>query len=156
MKKLLKIIFMGTSAFAVPSLKALIEKGEDVVWIVTQPDRPKGRGREVQQSPVKEVALARHIPLFQPQSVKDAESIAYLSNFSPDLFVVVALARSSPVRSWIFRPMVQSMSMPPFCPDTGVQHPSTGHWSTERRWQVLPPCCSMKAWIRDRSSCRDH
>ena len=89
----LKIIFMGTSAFAVSSLKALIEKGEDVVCVVTQPDRPKGRGREVQQSPVKEVALARHLPLLQPQSVKDAESIAYLRNFSPDLFVVVAFGQ---------------------------------------------------------------
>ncbi|HUT84919.1 MAG TPA: methionyl-tRNA formyltransferase [Thermodesulfobacteriota bacterium] len=93
MKNTFRIIFMGTSAFAVSSLKALIEKGEEVVCVVTQPDRPKGRGREVQQSPVKKVALARHLLLLQPQSVKDAESIAYLRNFSPDLFVVVAFGQ---------------------------------------------------------------
>jgi methionyl-tRNA formyltransferase len=93
MKNTLKIVFMGTSAFAVPSLKALVENGENIVCVVTQPDRPKGRGREVQQSPVKEVALARHLPLFQPQSVKDAESIECLRRLSPDLFVVVAFGQ---------------------------------------------------------------
>ena len=96
MKNTFRIIFMGTSAFAVSSLKALLEKGEDVVCVVTQPDRPKGRGRELQQPPVKEVALTRHLPLLQMQSVKVAESIAYLRNFSPDLFVVVAFGQILP------------------------------------------------------------
>ena len=93
MKNTFRIVFMGTSAFAVSSLKALIEKGEDVVCVATQPDRPKGRGREVQQSPVKEVALARHLPLFQPQSIKDENSVQHLKQLSPDLFIVVAFGQ---------------------------------------------------------------
>jgi len=93
MKGALRIVFMGTSAFAVPSLKALIEKGENVMCVVTQPDRPKGRGRAVQQSPVKDVALAHHLPLFQPQSIKDEKSIDELKKHLPDLFVVVAFGQ---------------------------------------------------------------
>jgi len=93
MKDTLKIVFMGTSAFAVPSLKTLIDKGEDVVCVVTQPDRPKGRGREVQYTPIKKIALTYGLPLFQPQSIKEEESISYLKKLSPDLFVVVAFGQ---------------------------------------------------------------
>jgi methionyl-tRNA formyltransferase len=92
-KNTLKIIFMGTSAFAVPSFKALIENGEEVVCVVTQPDRPKGRGREIQSTPVKEIALQHDLPLFQPQSIKDENSINEIKGLSPDLFVVVAFGQ---------------------------------------------------------------
>ena len=61
---------MGTPEFAVPSLKALLERGENVVCVITQPDRPKGRGRKIMEPPVKKVALQASIPVLQPESVK--------------------------------------------------------------------------------------
>ncbi len=85
----MKIVFMGTPDFAVPSLKLLIEKHE-VVLVVTQPDKQAGRGRKVVHSAVKNVALEHNIPVFQPEKVKDAESVEYLKNIDADLFIVIA------------------------------------------------------------------
>ena len=68
----LRIIFAGTSDFAVPSLEALIASPHDVVAVVTQPDKPKGRGREMQMPPVKEIALAHSIPVLQPEKIRKA------------------------------------------------------------------------------------
>ncbi len=65
-----RIIFMGTPEFAVPSLKVLLNRDENVVCVVTQPDRPKGRGRKIVGAPVKELALQASIPVLQPESVK--------------------------------------------------------------------------------------
>jgi len=87
---------MGTAAFATPCLKALVEKGEDVVCVVTQPDRPKGRGREIQFSPVKEMALKYHLPIFQPQSIKEEKSIMDLKKLLPHLIVVIAFGQILP------------------------------------------------------------
>lgn len=66
----MKIVFMGTPEFAVPSLQALIDAGHDVIGVFTQPDRPKGRGGKVQMSPVKELALKYAIPVFQPLKIR--------------------------------------------------------------------------------------
>ena len=63
-----KIIFMGTPEFAVPSLEALLLRNEDVVAVVTQPDRPKGRGRKLTPPPVKELALPKNLPVLQPDN----------------------------------------------------------------------------------------
>lgn len=96
MRDTLRIVFMGTSEFAVPSLKALIERGEQILCVVTQPDKPKGRGRKIYISPVKELALAHNLTIFQPSSLKDGESIEYLKGLSPDLFIVVAYGQILP------------------------------------------------------------
>lgn len=66
----MKIVFMGTPDFAVPCLKALIENGEEVCAVFTQPDKPKGRGYKLTPPPVKELALTYKIPVFQPESLK--------------------------------------------------------------------------------------
>ncbi len=81
---------MGTPSFAVSSLKALLEAGEEVVSVYTQPDRPKGRGRNLTPSPIKEFALSQNRPVFQPASFKAALARDQLAEQKPDLLIVVA------------------------------------------------------------------
>lgn len=81
---------MGTPDFALPSLKALIDSGEEVVSVYTQPDRPKGRGRKLAPSPVKEAAVSFGLPVFQPASYKEASAVDHLAEQKPDLLIVVA------------------------------------------------------------------
>ncbi len=90
-----KIIFMGTPDFAVPALKVLNEN-YDVITVITQPDKPKGRGRKLQPSPVKEFALAENLPVFQPRSLKNAEAQTKLAALKPDLIVVAAFGQILP------------------------------------------------------------
>ena len=86
----LRVAFAGTPDFSVPALEALREAGYNVVGVLTQPDRPKGRGRQVAASPVKAAALAHAIPLSQPLSLKDEAGRAELAAWRPDVLVVVA------------------------------------------------------------------
>ena len=86
----MKIIFAGTSEFAVPTLEALIASPYEVVAVVTQPDKPKGRGREMQMPPVKVIALAHSIPVLQPEKMRDPASIAEIKAFGPVGAMVVA------------------------------------------------------------------
>lgn len=96
----MNIVFMGTPDFAVPCLKALVESGENVLAVFTQPDKPKGRGYKLTPSPVKEEALSHNIPVYQPQSLKNGEEAekaeAILKELAPDLFVVVAYGKILP------------------------------------------------------------
>ena len=87
----LRIVFAGTPDFAAESLKALLQSGEhEVIAVYTQPDRPAGRGRELKASPVKELALARKLPVLQPLNFKDSSIVAELAALEPDLMVVAA------------------------------------------------------------------
>ncbi len=86
----LRIIFAGTPAFAAESLRALLHTHHEVVGVYTQPDRPVGRGRELKPSPVKELALARKLPIFQPLSLRDGGAQAELAELKADLMVVAA------------------------------------------------------------------
>ena len=92
----MRIVFMGTPEFAVPSLEALLKSGNRVVGIVTQPDRPRGRGQRLSPSPVKVIAQREHIPLMQPTKMKDPAFQAELSAWNPDLIVVAAFGRILP------------------------------------------------------------
>lgn len=96
----MNIVFMGTPDYAVPSLRALIESGENVTAVFTQPDKPKGRGYKLTPPPVKELALSHRIPVYQPVSLKkgeDAESaLKILTELSPDLIIVVAYGKLLP------------------------------------------------------------
>jgi len=85
----LRIVFAGTPEFAVGCLRAAADHGE-VVGVYTQPDRPSGRGRQVMMSPVKTEALARRLPVFQPENFKSPEARAQLAALKPDLMIVVA------------------------------------------------------------------
>lgn len=89
----MNIVFMGTPDFAVPSLKKIIEK-HNVMAVFTQPDRPKGRGKKVQFSPVKEVAVEKGIPVYQPIKLKDEpDMIQELKDMNPDFIIVVAFGQ---------------------------------------------------------------
>ena len=89
----MRIVFMGTPDFAVPSLNALIENGYEVVGVFCQPDRPKGRGHKLAACPVKEVALKHDIPVFQPERIKREEGVAMLKSCAPDLCVTAAFGQ---------------------------------------------------------------
>ena len=86
----MKIIFMATPEFSVGTLEALVEAGHEVVLAVTQPDKPKGRGKEMQFTPVKECGLAHTIPVYQPKMMREAECIEDLKKYQADVCVVVA------------------------------------------------------------------
>lgn len=92
----MKIIFMGTPDFSVGTLEALIEAGHEVVLAVTQPDKPKGRGKEMQFTPVKECAVKHGIPVFQPRRVREPECIEELRKYEADVMVVVAFGQILP------------------------------------------------------------
>jgi len=99
-----RIVFMGTPAFAVASLKALIEAKMNVVAVVTAPDKPAGRGMQLQESAVKQFALANQLPVLQPEKLKAPEFLEALASYSPDLQIVVAF-RMLPEKIWSFPPM---------------------------------------------------
>ncbi|MGH8258727.1 MAG: methionyl-tRNA formyltransferase, partial [Steroidobacteraceae bacterium] len=86
----LRIAFAGTPEFAVAALHAVAGSGHALVGVLTQPDRPRGRGRLVMPSPVKQAALAQHLPLCQPPTLATAEGRAALREWQPDLLIVVA------------------------------------------------------------------
>ena len=89
----MRIVFMGTPDFSVPALKALVEAGHEVAAVVTQPDRPRGRGKELQMTPVKVQALAYGIPVYQPEKVKDPAFVEILRNLQPEVIVVIAFGQ---------------------------------------------------------------
>ena len=92
----MRILFMGTPAFAVPSLKALVEAGHSVCGVFSQPDKPKNRGMKLQPTPVKEIALAHEIPVFQPVKLRDGEAFSIIEQLKPELIVVAAYGRILP------------------------------------------------------------
>ena len=92
----MKILFMGTPDFALFSLRALVEAGENVIGVVTQPDKPKGRGYTLTPPPVKVYATEQGIPVYQPNTLRGEEFATLLSELSPDLIIVVAYGKILP------------------------------------------------------------
>ena len=92
----MRILFMGTPDFALFSLRALVESGEEIVGVVTQPDKPKGRGYTLMPPPVKVYAQERGIPVFQPEKVKDGSFDETLRELAPDVAVVAAYGKLLP------------------------------------------------------------
>ena len=92
----MKILFMGTPEFAVPSLNALLGAGHTVCGVFTQPDKPKNRGMKLLPSPVKVCALSHEIPVFQPAKMRDGEALGYLRELDPELIVVAAYGKILP------------------------------------------------------------
>ena len=102
---MLRIIFMGTPQFAVPALETLIagskpglvlQEGYEVVTVITRPDKPSGRGKEILYSPVKQLALSHGIPVWQPGSLKRQENIEMLAAYQSDLYIVAAFGQILP------------------------------------------------------------
>ncbi len=92
----MKAIFMGTPQFAIASLEALYESKFDIKLVITQPDRPKGRGKKLQSPPVKEKAIELNLDVFQPESIKDKNAIDIIRDINPDIIVVVAFGQILP------------------------------------------------------------
>jgi methionyl-tRNA formyltransferase len=86
----MRILFMGTPEFAVPSLRILLDRSYEICGVVTAPDKPRGRGRQVSFTPIKEFALLHHLPILQPENLKDPKFITEIRQLAPDLAVVVA------------------------------------------------------------------
>lgn len=92
----MRIIFMGTPDFSVGTLEALVAAGHEVCLVVTQPDKQKGRGKEVQMTPVKQAALAHGIPVFQPVKIREAACVEELRGYHADIMVVIAFGQILP------------------------------------------------------------
>lgn len=92
----MRIVFMGTPDFAVPSLRVLVEAGHEVCGVFTQPDKPKNRGMKLQQPPVKEYALSAGLTVFQPVKMRDGEALSILQDLKPDLIAVAAYGKILP------------------------------------------------------------
>lgn len=92
----MRILFMGTPDFAVPSIRALVEAGHTICGAFTQPDKPKNRGMKLQPTPVKEFCLAHDIPVFQPTKLRDGTALEQIQKLTPELIVVAAYGRILP------------------------------------------------------------
>ena len=92
----MKIVYMGTPDFAVPPLAALVKNGYEVAAVVTQPDKPKGRGKTLLPTPVKEEAMKHEIPVYQPLKVRDPEFVETLKELAPDMIIVAAFGQIIP------------------------------------------------------------
>ncbi len=93
---MLRLVYLGTPAFAVPTLEAIVAAGHQVLAAVTQPDRPKGRGNRLAASPVKDAALRLGIPVFQPERIRRPEALEHLRALAPDAMVVVGYGQIIP------------------------------------------------------------
>lgn len=89
----MKVVFMGTPDFSVGALEAIWKAGHEITAVVTQPDKPKGRGGKLQMSPVKEFAVSRGLPVFQPVRIKRPEAVEQLKTYEADIFVVAAFGQ---------------------------------------------------------------
>jgi methionyl-tRNA formyltransferase len=92
----MRVVFLGTPQFAVPTLEALLSAGHAISAVFTQPDRPKGRGRELAESPVKQFASARGLSMFQPERIRRPENVDLLGQLNPDAMVVVGYGQIIP------------------------------------------------------------
>ncbi len=101
----LRIVYMGTPDFAVPCLEKLVEDGHQVQAVVTQPDRPKGRGQKLAYSPVKIAALAHNLPVLQPAKIKEPAFIEQMTALAPDVIIVVAFGQFLPKQMLALPPL---------------------------------------------------
>lgn len=108
------------------TLEEIIAAGHEVSLVVTQPDKPKGRGKEVQFSPVKEAALAHGIEVYQPKRVREPEHVSYLAKYQPDIIVVAAFGQILPKEILDMPEFGCSMYMLPSCRSTGGSTDSMG------------------------------
>jgi methionyl-tRNA formyltransferase len=92
----MRLVFLGTPAFAVPTLDRLVEAGHRVLAVLTQPDRPRGRGRETAAPPVKQAALRHGLTIYQPERVRRPDAVGYLSGLAPDAMVIVGYGQIIP------------------------------------------------------------
>jgi methionyl-tRNA formyltransferase len=141
----MRIVFMGTPDFAVESLKALVEANENVVAVITAPDKPSGRGQKIHQSAVKQYALTQNIPVLQPEKLKNSTFLEELRSYKADLQIVVAF-RMLPEVIWNMPPLGTVNVHASLLPNTGVQPRSTMQLSMESEKVASPHFyCNMRS-----------
>ena len=122
---------MGTSEFAVPALKALIRYKFEIIGIVTQPDRPSGRGKRLHPPPVKVVAVEHQLPIYQPEKVREPNFVHTLERLAPDVTVVAAFGQLLPQTVLDIPPCGHHQSAP--VPATEIQRCCTYSVGTDQR-----------------------
>ena len=136
----MRIVFMGTPDFAEESLRALLEAGEDVAAVFTQPDKPRGRGMQESFSPVKTLAVERGIPVYQPVTFKDGAATELLRTLAPELLVVVAYGRILP------QTFLDVAKYGSSCRNTAAPRPFNGRCSTGTRRPAFPCSTWLRRW----------
>jgi len=141
----MRLVFLGTPAFAVPTLDRIVEAGHQVLAVVTQPDRPRGRGQHPSQPPVKEAAARLGLPVRQPERVKLPESVEFLRALGAEAMVVVGYGQIIPQTVIDLAPLgiinVHASLLPKY---RGLD-PFSGPSSTVKRARASPPCASTPA-----------
>ncbi len=92
----MRVLFMGTSEFAIPALEALIAQNHEIIGVITQPDRPSGRGKKLKPTPVKQIARAHNLQVYQPEKVRETKFVETLKRLSPDVIIVAAFGQLLP------------------------------------------------------------
>jgi len=137
---------MGSATFALPTLRGLFEKGYEIAGVITQPDKPGGRGQELQEPPVKKAAFDLHLPIYQPRSLKNDETRALFEALAPQMIVVVAYGKILP--SWLLKlPSYGCINLHgSLLPKYRGAAPV--HWAIAngRRKREFAPYSSMKDW----------
>src|SRR5260370_29830040 len=122
----MRIVFCGTPQFAVPTLKHLLAQPDfEIAGVITQPDRPLGRGQELSFSPVKQVAKAAHLPVHQPEKIRAPEAQGLLKEVSPDCVVIIAYGQIIPAGILCNSP--PRVSNLPLCPSADLSRPRPAH-----------------------------
>ena len=122
----MKVVFMGTPDFAVATVDAIAKAGHEIVMVVTQPDKPKGRGKEMQFPAVKTWAVEHDIPVYQPKRIREPEAEEVLKKQDADIFIVAALGRSFQRKSWRSHHLAVSTCMLRFYQNIVAQPRSNG------------------------------
>ena len=140
----MKIVFMGTPDFAVPSLQGLIDDGHEILAVYTQPDKPVGRKQVLTPPPVKALALEHGLPVYQPTKMRDGTVAAQLRELAPDLIAVVAYGRILPK---------EILEIPPYgCINVHGSLLPKYRGAGPIQWSVIngeasPPCIRARGWI---------
>ncbi len=129
----MRVVPLGTPDFSVGTLEALIEAEHEVCLVVTQPDKPKGRGKEMQFTPVKEAAVKHDIPVYQPKKIREPECVEVLRKYQADVMVVVAFGQILPKEILELTPYGCINVSASLFRNTGERHRSSGQSWTERK-----------------------
>ena len=139
----MRVVFMGTPDFAVPSLQALLDAGHEVAAVYTQPDKPQGRKQILTAPPVKELALQHNIPVYQPATLKNEDEQARLRELAPEVIIVVAYGKLLPKAVLDIPPHGCTVR---FCRAGAARPPFSGRSSQATKRRASPPCRWRKVW----------
>ena len=136
----MRLVFMGTPDIARTCLEAIYNAGHEIAGVYTKIDTPKNRGMKLSVSPVKEFALEKGLPVFQPKNFKDPATVEELRALKPELIVVVAYGRILPQSVLDVPERAASICTPASFPSSGARARSSGPFSTTARRPASPPC----------------